>query len=79
MRRPLESVALLVALVVFVSLEVSLGSLVEVSLDSLVEVSLDDSLAFLVARGLARSGRSRTKNPGSRILSRNVARARSRS
>ena len=31
------------------------------------------------ARGLARSGRSRTKNPGSRILSRKVARARSRS
>ena len=37
------------------------------------------SLAFLVRRGLARSGRSRTKNPGSRILSRNVATARSRS
>jgi transposase-like protein len=37
------------------------------------------SPAFLVARGLVRSGRSRMKNPGSRILSRNVARARSRS
>jgi hypothetical protein len=35
------------------------------------------SPAFFVARGLARSGRSRTKNLGSRILSRNVARARS--
>ena len=35
------------------------------------------SPAFLVARGLARSGRSRTKKAGSRILSRKVARARS--
>jgi hypothetical protein len=35
------------------------------------------SPAFLVARGLARSGRSRTKNRGCRILSRKVARARS--
>jgi len=33
---------------------------------------------LLVARGLARSGRSRTKKFESRILSRNVARARSR-
>src|SRR5512135_1255271 len=32
---------------------------------------------FLVLRGLARSGRSRTKVPGARILSRNVANARS--
>src|SRR5271166_3799202 len=32
---------------------------------------------FLVLRGLARSGRSRTKAPGARILSRNVASARS--
>src|SRR6266571_551018 len=31
---------------------------------------------FLVLRGLARSGRSRTKVPGARILSRNVASAR---
>jgi hypothetical protein len=37
------------------------------------------SPAFLVARGLARSGRSRTNNRGWRILSRKVARARSRS
>src|SRR6266513_762141 len=32
---------------------------------------------FLVLRGLARSGRSRVKVPGARILSRNVAMARS--
>jgi hypothetical protein len=32
------------------------------------------SPAFLVLRGLARSGRSRTKKPGMRIFSRNVAR-----
>src|SRR5260370_34522988 len=32
---------------------------------------------FLVLRGLARSGRSRVKVPGARILSRNVANARS--
>src|SRR5260370_18868892 len=32
---------------------------------------------FLVLRGLARSGRSRTKVPGARIFSRNVASARS--
>src|ERR1700747_1833481 len=32
---------------------------------------------FLVLRGLARPGRSRVKVPGARILSRNVARARS--
>src|SRR5713226_1398688 len=35
------------------------------------------SPAFLVFRGLARSGRSRVKKPGMRILARNVARARS--
>src|SRR2546429_6116987 len=35
------------------------------------------SPAFLVLRGLARSGRSRTKKPGMRIFSRNVANARS--
>jgi hypothetical protein len=35
--------------------------------------------SFLVARGLARLGRSRTKERGSRILSRKVATARSRS
>ena len=35
------------------------------------------SPAFLALRGLARSGRSRTKKPGMRILSKNVARARS--
>src|SRR3974390_280770 len=35
------------------------------------------SPAFLVLRGLARSGRSRVKVPGARILSRNVATARS--
>src|SRR6266702_8567181 len=34
------------------------------------------SPAFLVLRGLARCGRSRTKVPGARILSRNVASAR---
>ena len=34
------------------------------------------SPAFLVFRGLARSGRSRVKKPGMRILARNVARAR---
>jgi hypothetical protein len=33
--------------------------------------------AFLVALGLVRSGRARTKNRGSRILSRKVAKARS--
>ena len=37
------------------------------------------SPAFFVRLGLARLGRSRTKNFGSRILSRNVATARSRS
>ena len=37
------------------------------------------SPAFLVARGLARLGRSRTKKAGSRILSRKAAMARSRS
>ena len=37
------------------------------------------SPAFLVARGLARLGRLRTKKAGSRILSRKVARARSSS
>jgi hypothetical protein len=36
------------------------------------------SPAFLVARGLARSGRSRTKKPGLMILRRKVARVRSR-
>src|SRR5260221_5233683 len=35
------------------------------------------SPAFLVLRGLARSGRSRTKKPGMRIFTRNVASARS--
>jgi hypothetical protein len=35
------------------------------------------SPAFLVFRGLLRSGRSRTAKPGMRIFSRNVARARS--
>jgi hypothetical protein len=35
------------------------------------------SPAFLVFRGLARSGRSRTKKPGVRIFSKNVVRARS--
>jgi hypothetical protein len=35
------------------------------------------SPTFLVFRGLARSGRSRTKKPGMRIFSKNVARARS--
>src|SRR6266536_5361068 len=35
------------------------------------------SPAFLVLRGLARSGRSRVKVPGARILSRNVANERS--
>src|SRR2546430_995124 len=35
------------------------------------------SPAFLVLRGLARSGRSRTKKPGWRIFSKNVASARS--
>ena len=35
------------------------------------------SPAFLVFRGLARSGRSRVKKPGMRIFSKNVARARS--
>ena len=35
------------------------------------------SPAFLVFRGLARSGRSGTKKPGVRIFSKNVVRARS--
>lgn len=35
------------------------------------------SPAFLVFRGLARSGRSRTEKPGVRIFSKNVVRARS--
>src|SRR5690349_12615232 len=35
------------------------------------------SPAFLVLRGLARSGRSRMKAPGARIFSKNVANARS--
>ena len=37
------------------------------------------SPAFLVLRGLARPGRPRTRKPGMRILSRNVASARSMS